>query len=70
MESDRGRGRSEQTADAKQMLVGSQGEVGLLFMQCFDRQAPHLTEPHCSRAERGADQVAATVFLHGKLGTL
>lgn len=35
LESDRGRGRSEPRPDAKQMLVGSQGEVRLLFMQAL-----------------------------------
>lgn len=72
-ESDRGRGRSERRADAKQMLVGFTGGSRASVYAGFDRQAPHLTEPQRSaeaRAERGADQVAATVFLHGKLGTL
>ena len=73
LESDRGRGRSERRADAKQMLVGFTGGSRASVYAGFDRQAPHLTGPQRSaeaRAERGADQVAATVFLHGKLGTL
>ena len=43
LESDRGR------TDTKQMLVGSQGNWASVYAG-FDRQAPHLSEPHCSGA--------------------
>lgn len=46
---------------------GSQGEGGLLFTQAFDRQAPHLTEPHSVTESRGPIDA---VLLHGKLGAL
>lgn len=46
LESDTGRGRSERGADAKQMLVGSQGEVGLLFMQALTDG--RRTSPSCA----------------------
>ena len=51
---------------------GSQGEVGLLFMQALTdrrRTSPEKSERRRASAER-ADQVAVAVFLHGKLGTL